>query len=499
MKVALRYYPDDNVVTTLEQLEPGDRIFVDGEMLDFEIIDSIPVGHKVASAAIAANEYVVKFGQPIGKANRPIKKGQHVHTHNVADLITNWREHHKQAYEAAVVAELPEIYKAAAAPKLRGYRRKSGKVGFRNHLLVLSAVVCANQVVQKIGEKYPEVIALTHGTGCVILDNETELNRITFLSMARNPNVGAVIFVGLGCEHTSVEWLAEQMEGEKPVTFVNIQDEGSSVNAVTRVSGMVEEMMAILKKEERTEVPVSELIVGTKCGGSDWTSSVVSNPTIGFASDMVVKAGGTSLLGETQGWFGAESVLIKRTRKKATADKIMSLLNAIYDKAIGSGRRIEEGNPSPGNKKGGITTLNEKALGNVKKGGTAPVEGALNFGEKPAGKGLYVLDNPSLDPISVLGLTCSDAQIVCFSTGRGTPTGTPLAPVIKVSASPHTCATFSAHLDIDLSGVITGKLSIEEAGRLLFDEIVAVANGKLTKSEQMGHREFTMPLLMGTM
>jgi len=467
--------------------------------LDFEIQGSIPVGHKIATKAVAANDYIVKFGQPIGKASSAIKEGQHVHTHNVADLITNWREHHKHEYESKAVAELPDLYRCDAMPKLWGYRRKSGKVGFRNHLLVLSAVICANQVVQKIGEKYPEVIALTHGTGCVILDNETELNRITFLSMARNPNVGAVIFVGLGCEHTSTEWLAEQMAGEKPVTFVNIQDEGSSADAVNRVSGIIEEMMPNLKKEERTEVSAGDLILGTKCGGSDWTSSVVSNPAIGFASDMVVKAGGTSLLGETQGWFGAESVLIRRARKKATADKILQLLNNIYDKAIASGRRIEEGNPSPGNKKGGITTLNEKALGNVKKGGTAPVEGALNFGEKPEGKGLYVLDNPSLDPISVLGLTCSDAQVVCFSTGRGTPTGTPLAPVIKISASPNTCRTFSAHLDIDLSGVITGQLSIEEAGRLVFREIIEVANGKLTKSEQFGHREFTMPLLMGTM
>jgi len=317
--------------------------------------------------------------------------------------------------------------------------------------------------------------------------------------MARNPNVGAVIFVGLGCEHTSTEWLAGQMAGEKPVAFVNIQNEGSSLNAVKRISEIIEEMTAELQKEERTEVSAADLILGSKCGGSDWTSSVVSNPAIGFASDMVVKAGGTSLLGETQGWFGAESVLIRRARNQATADKVLSLLNGIYDKAIASGRRIEEGNPSPGNKAGGITTLNEKALGNVKKGGTAPVEGALDFGEKPSGKGLYVLDNPSLDPISVLGLTCSDAQVVCFSTGRGTPTGTPLAPVIKISASPHTCRTFSAHLDIDLSGVITGDLSIEAAGRMIFREIIEVANGKLTKSEQFGHREFTMPLLMGTM
>ena len=499
MKVALRYHPDDNVVTTLEPLEPGDRICVNGEMLDFEIKDSTPVGHKIACRAIAADEYIVKFGQPIGKAKTSIEEGQHTHIHNVEDLITNWREHHKHEYATAVAAELPDTYKSDVLPRLCGYRRKSGKVGFRNHLLVLSAVVCANQVVQKIGEKYPEVIALTHGTGCVILDNETELNRITFLSMARNPNVGAVIFVGLGCEHTSTEWLAEQMVGEKPVAFVNIQNEGSSVNAANRVSEIIEEMMIPLKKEERTEVSIGDLILGTKCGGSDWTSSVVSNPAIGFASDMVVKAGGTSLLGETQGWLGAESVLIKRARSQATADKILSLLNTIYDKAIATGRRIEEGNPSPGNKKGGITTLNEKALGNVKKGGTAPVEGALNFGEKPAGKGLYVLDNPSLDPISVLGLTCSDAQVVCFSTGRGTPTGTPLAPVIKISASPHTCRTFSAHLDIDLSGVITGELSIEKAGRMIFQEIIDVANGKLTKSEQFGHREFTMPLLMGTM
>jgi altronate dehydratase large subunit len=498
MKVALKYHPDDNVVTTLEQLQPGDKIVVEGKTLDFEIIDSVPVGHKVACEAIAQGNYVVKFGHHIGKAKVDIKKGDHVHTHNVDDLVSNWREEYKLEYKP-VIPELPDTYQLDTVPKLYGYRRKNGKVGFRNHLLVLSAVICANQVVQKIAEKYPDVIALTHGTGCVILDNETEMNRITFLSMARNPNVGAVIFVGLGCEHTSVEWLAEQMAGEKPVTFVNIQDEGSSPNAVKKVSQLIEEMTAELKKEERTEVSLSDLIIGTKCGGSDWTSSCVSNPVIGYASDVVVKAGGTSLLGETQGWFGGQDVLIQRARTKETAEKIMSLLNTIYDKALASGKPIESGNPSPGNKKGGITTLNEKALGNIKKGGTAPVDGALNFGEKPQSKGLYVLSNPSLDPISVLGLTCSDAQVALFSTGRGTPTGTPLAPVIKVSGSPNTCKTFSAHLDLDLSGILTGELSIEQAGKLLFKEIIEVANGKLTKSEQFGHREWTMPLLMGTL
>lgn len=499
VKNVLWYHPDDNVVTTLEQLEPGDSIMADNTTFGFKVLNDMPVGHKVACTDIAEGQFVVKYGQPIAIATSFIPRGSYVHVHNVRDLVSEWHTFRKITYDPDKVEEISDYYTLQNPPFLYGYRRKDGQVGFRNHLLVLSTVVCANQVVAEIGEKYHDVIALTQGSGCVILPNETERIKTVLLTMAKNPNVGAVIFVGLGCESVEAQWLSDQIKGLKPSAFVRIQDEGSTMKAFETASRLIKEMIVRLGKEKRTKVELSDIVLGTKCGGSDWTSAVVSNPSIGYVSDIVVKGGGISMIGETCGWFGGENVLVKRARNQLVADQIIELLDETYNKSLAVGRRIDEGNPTPGNKAGGITTLVEKALGNVKKGGTAPVEGVLRFGERPGGKGFYVCENAGLDPVSLLGLTCASANIILFSTGRGTPTGTPLAPSIKLSASPHTCATFSAHLDVDLSGVIRGEMSIEMAGRQLLNELVAVANGKQTKSEIYRNREFTMPLLMGPM
>lgn len=499
MKKTLKYHHDDNVVVALENLVVNDHITVNGQTVDYIVLDELPMGHKVANTDIAEGELIIKYGSPIGIATCNIKQGKYVHIHNVKDLISDWRGYHKHIYDSKGVTEISEDFKLSDPPKLFGYRRKNGQVGFRNHILVLSTVVCANQIVQDIGAKYREVIVVPNPSGCVILKNEVERIKAILVSMARNPNVGAVIFVGLGCESIEAEWFYNQVKDEKKATYVRIQNEGSTPKAFEKLDGLVQSMMAELEEEKRTEVLLSDIRLGTKCGGSDWTTAVVSNPAIGYASDLVVKNGGISLLGETCGWFGGESMLVKQARTKEVADQIIVLLGDIYDRALAVGRRIEEGNPAPGNIEGGITTLNEKALGNVKKGGSAPVEGVLKFGEQPSGKGLYVTDNPGLDPVSLLGLTCASANIILFSTGRGTPTGTPLAPAIKLSGSPNTCVCFGKHLDADLSGVVTGEMSIEEAGKLLFDELIAVANGKETIAERLGHREFAFPMLMGPM
>jgi altronate dehydratase large subunit len=498
LKYALQYDSSDNVITLLSKTEAGEQVEVPGKLAAFALTETVPIGHKVASEDIEEGSYIVKMGQPVALASKKIPKGGHVHTHNVTDLINNWRQHHQQEYKVTGVTELPESYRLDPPPKLYGYKRTNG-VGFRNHLAVFSTVICANQPVEKIGKMYDDVIAMPNNTGCVILTHESEQVRNILLSLAMNTNVGACIFVGLGCEDHEAQRMSEQLKGVKPVAFVRIQDEGGTTGAFEKLKALVETMRADLQKQEREEVPLSSLSIGTKCGGSDWTSSCVSNPTVGYASDLLVKAGGTSFLGETQGWLGGQGMLLKRARTQEVADKIMALLNRVYDKALSVGKRIEDGNPSVGNKAGGITTLNEKALGNVKKSGTAPIDGALDMAERPAKKGLYVLDNPSLDPISLLGLAAAGANVLLFTTGRGTPVGNPLAPVIKISGSPETCRTFSDHIDMDLSSVVDGKMDIPEAGKLLFDELIAVANGKESRAEVYGHREFSMPLIMGTL
>lgn len=499
MKKTFQYHSSDNVVIALEKIESGDTLRINGEPAAYTAKDALPMGHKIANCDIAEGAAIIKFGHAIGTASRDIPRGGYVHTHNVKDLIANWTEVPEAVYDANAITEIEDCFLLNEKPQLTGYRRKNGMAGFRNHLLVVSTTVCANQIVQDIGYLHRDVIAITNPSGCVILPNEVERIRSILLSMARNPNVGAVVFVGLGCESVDAEWFCHQVKDEKPAAFVREQTEGSSPAAYEKLKAIVADMKNILSKQQRESVSFADIRLGSKCGGSDWTTAVVSNPAIGYVSDMVVKNGGISMIGETCGWFGGESILVKQARTSETAEKIRALLADIDRRAKAMGYCIEEGNPTPGNMAGGITTLCEKALGNVKKGGTAPVEGVLAFGESPQSKGFYVLDNPGLDPVSLLGLTCSSANIILFSTGRGTPTGTPLAPAIKLTGSPDAVAVFSAHMDADISPMVSGEMSLDEAGRLLFGELIAVANGKLTISEQFGHREYAFPLLMGAL
>ena len=496
-KKALKFNDGDNVVVALEAMEPGDGLAVNGASSGVVIRTALPQGHKIAERDIAKGETIFKYGHPIGTAAVDILAGDYVHVHNVLDPVSSWKENYLYEFDPSALTEIADSFKLDDPPKLFGYRRKDGRVGFRNHLVVLSTAVCANKIVSDIEYKFRDVVAITNPSGCVILPNEVERIKAILLGIARNPNVGAVIFSGLGCESVEAQWFYEQIKGEKPCAYVRSMDEGSTEKAYAKLEKLVTDMREELKKERRVPVSVSDICLGVKCGASDWTTAIASNPAIGFASDIVVKNGGTTLLGETVGWYGGEGVLTKQSRNKETADKIIDMLTVMYDRAVSMGRRIEESNPAPGNIAGGITTLKEKALGNVKKGGTAPVEGALDFGQYPEGKGLFVLDNAGLDPVSLFGMTCSGANVLLYSTGRGTPVGNPIAPAVKLTGSPDAMKLMGVNMDADLTGVALGTMSIEEAGRILFDKVVAACNGEPTIAERLGHREYAFPLLMG--
>lgn len=499
MKKALKFDERDNVVIALEATIQGDEISVNGASSGVTAADSVPQGHKIALRNIAKGETIYKYGHPIGLAAEDISAGSYVHVHNVLDPVSNWKENYLYQYDPNSLTEIDDSLRLAEPPKIYGYRRRDGRVGFRNHLVVLSTAVCANKIVSDIEYKFRDVVAITNPSGCVILPNEVERIKAILIGIARNPNVGAVIFAGLGCESVEAEWFYDQVKDEKPCAFVRSQNYGSTEAAYEELEKLVISMKAELDKQQREEVSVSDICLGVKCGASDWTTAVASNPAIGYASDIIVKNGGTSLLGETVGWYGGEGVLTKQSRTKETADKIIDMLTVMYDRAKSMGRSIEESNPAPGNIAGGITTLKEKALGNVKKGGTAPVEGALDFGEHPTGKGLYVVDNPGLDPLSLLGLTCSGATVLLYSTGRGTPVGNPIAPAIKLTGSPDAMKLMGANMDADLTGISLGDMSIAEGGCLLFDKIVAACNGEPSIAEKLGHREYAFPLLMGAL
>jgi len=378
-------------------------------------------------------------------------------------------------------------------PGLEGYRRADGRIGVRNHLLFLSTVVCANAVVQRIAAEYPGAVGLDHAAGCIALDDDRDLVRAVLLGLARNPNVGAVVFVGLGCEQTPARFLHEQLEGEKPVEHVSIQDEGGTDGALVKCRALAQRLLAQIAAARREPFGVDELVVATKCGGSDWTSAIASNPAVGIVSDRIVAAGGTSLMGEAAGWFGAEPVLLGRAKTDKTKEDILNVLRRIYETAERRGTRIDHANPAPGNIAGGITTLTEKALGAVRKAGDSAIEGLLAVGEYPARRGLWLMDNPSLDPASLAGMAGAGAQIVLFTTGRGTPTGSPLCPVIKICASHAGVQRMRGNIDVDISDVVTQGAPLAEAADRIESLLYAVANGTATRSEALGHREFVMP------
>ena len=432
MKKAIRFTPEDTVAVALEGLFPGASLEIGGEKRPYTVKEAIPEGHKVADRNILKGEPVIKYGHVIGTAVCDIPEGSYVHIHNVRDSVADWSGKLTD-YNPATVTEISEDLRLSELPKLTGYRRKNGMVGFRNHLLVLSTTVCANQPVEMLGAKYPEIVCVTNPSGCVILPNEVERLKAILLGLSRNPNVGAVVFVGLGCESVESQWFYEEMKEEKPAAYIRCQSEGSTAAAYEELERIALNMLENLRKEKRQEASVADIRLGSKCGASDWTTAAASNPAIGYCSDLVVKNGGISIIGETTGWFGGEEILVHQARSRKIAEDILELMQDIYQRALAVGRRIEEGNPTPGNHSGGITTLTEKALGNVKKGGTAPIEGVLRVGEAPGTPGFYVSDNPGLDPISLLTLTCSSANVLLYSTGRGTPVGTPVAPAIKLT------------------------------------------------------------------
>lgn len=498
-KKALQFDACDNVAVALEAMNAGDSVIINGEGPEVKIVQSLPQGHKFAVRPIKCGETVVKYGHSIGTAVCDIEAGNYVHTHNLSDPISNWKKNYLYEFDPEHLVELDDSLKLSNTPKLYGYRRKNGLVGFRNYVAVLSTAVCANKIVSDIECKFRDVVAITNPSGCVILPNEVERIKAILLGIARNPNVGAVIFVGLGCESIDAEQLFKLVEDEKPSAFVRSQDYGSTEKAYNELEKLVLSMRELLKSQERVEAGVSDICLGVKCGASDWTTAAASNPAIGYASDIIVKNGGTSLLGETVGWYGGEGVLTRMSRDKKTADKIISMMMSMYDRAKIMGRSIEESNPAPGNIAGGISTLKEKALGNVKKGGNAPIEGALDFGEYPTGKGLYVVDNPGLDPLSLMGLVCSGANVLLYSTGRGTPVGNPIAPAVKLTGSPDAMKLLGANIDADLTDIVRGYMSIEEAGQLLFEKVVSACNGEPTIAERLGHREYAFPLLMGAL
>lgn len=375
-----------------------------------------------------------------------------------------------------------------------GYRRPDGRVGVRNKVLILPASVCASDTTRIISQQVVGSVTFNNQLGCSQVASDQQLTMDVMAGYAANPNVYGTVVVSLGCENCQMDLVVEaiRVRTNKTIRQVIIQEAGGTLKAVDIAVRYAKEMVAEASRLQKQEFPLSELIVGTECGGSDPTSGLAANVLIGELSDRIVAEGGTSILSETTEFIGAEHILARRAATPAVHDRIFEIVDR-YEKALRLvGEEVREGNPAPGNKAGGITTLEEKSLGCIHKGGHTPINEVYDYAKQITSKsGLVIMDTPGNDPSSVAGMVAGGAQVIVFSTGRGTPTGNPIAPVIKITGNRITFAKMEDNIDVDASPLIYGG-NLQEMGDDLLKLVSEVASGRQTKAESLGYTEMSI-------
>jgi altronate dehydratase large subunit len=380
-------------------------------------------------------------------------------------------------------------------PGFYGYRRSDGRIGTRNHVLVVPTVICSSLVAERVAAAAaPLAVALPHLAGCGQLGPDMAVTHETLAAYCGHPNVGAVVVIALGCEQVVAQSLADSARHHgKPADIVAIQSAGGTIRATEQATAIARAFAGTLAAESREWCDISELILSLKCGGSDYTSGLASNPTLGRVTDRLVDLGGSAVLGEIAEIMGAEHLLAARASRPDTATRLIQIITRVEAEARALGLDIRGTQPSPGNIRGGLTTIEEKSLGATHKGGErAHLEDVVGYAAPIRRKGLTVMDTPGLDVESVTGMVGGGAQVVVFTTGLGTPTGNPIAPVIKITGNARTARQMADNLDLEVSGIMSDTETLDAAAERLFDEVLAVASGKETAAERLGHREFAI-------
>ena len=486
MTKLIRITERDNVAVALHAAAKGETLKAGDAVVTAR--EDIPQGHKIALVPIAAGEAVVKYGFPIGHATEPVEAGSWVHTHN---MRTNLSGEEEYAYEPSV----PEI-EAAEAETFQGYRREDGRAAVRNEIWIIPTVGCVNDVAKKLVSDNQDLVSgsidglytFPHPYGCSQTGDDHAQMRKLLAALARHPNAGAVLVLSLGCENLQHDQFVEELgeydaERVKFLTCQDVEDEFAAGRT------LLEQCASYAGRYRREAVPVSELVIGLKCGGSDGLSGVTANPTVGAFSDMVIARGGSTVLTEVPEMFGAEGMLLSRCVNEQVFGKAAAMLNSFKDYFISHNETVYE-NPSPGNKKGGITTLEDKSCGCVQKGGTAPVADVIGYGEQVTAHGLSLLYGPGNDLVSATALTAAGAHIVLFTTGRGTPFGAP-APTVKIASNSGLAARKPGWIDFDAGPVADGE-PIAEAAKRLYALVLDIAGGRPSKTELLGYREIAI-------
>ena len=375
-----------------------------------------------------------------------------------------------------------------------GYQREDRTVGIRNKIAILPSVVCSAVVAKKVAEKVENSVALTHSFGCGHFGVDFEYTARTLAGLAINPNIFGALVIGLGCENIDSKILSRRIKkSKKPVEFFDIQDvQGGTIASIEKGIKIGKKFAAEAKEIKKEAFDFSHLILGLECGGSDSISGITANPAVGIISDKIVELGGTSILPEFTEWIGTEHLLMKRAVNEEVAQQIKKPLNMFLNRIKKMGVDFRGTQPTPGNIKGGLTTIEEKSLGTIAKAGKAPIQGVVQYSEKPPGKGLWLMIEPGLDVESMTGLAAAGSQLIVMTTGQGSPTGNPVTPVIKICGNPKTCDWMKCNIDVDASQIITEGKKVEDIADILWKKLKSTLNGEQTASEILGHDELAI-------
>lgn len=374
---------------------------------------------------------------------------------------------------------------------IEAYPRPDGTFGIRNKILVLSTCGCANETAARIAARAEGAVCIQNPKGCGQIGLGREIAKRCLTGFALNPNVYGTILVGLGCETLPPAPLYDHIAAltKKPLEMITIQEEGGTLRAIEKGVRLAQTMSLDMSRQSREKTDISHLLFATNCGGSDATSGIAANPALGACSDLLVAAGGVVMIGETTELIGAEHLLARRAKTPEVAKRVLLIVQTLERRLAELGIDIRGVNPSPGNIKGGLSTLEEKSVGGITKGGTTPITEVTPYGVRPVQKGLIIMDTPGYDIESVTGMVAGGAQLCAFTTGRGTPTGNPLVPVLKITGNAETWHCMEDDTDIDVSAIVRGEMSIAQGGKLIFDQVIAVCNGQYTKAELHGYTE----------
>ncbi len=485
----IRLHPNDNVVVALCDLTAGHAL----QGANVCLQQAVARGHKVAVCPIKAGQDLIRYGQIIGQATADIAAGAHVHTHNLG------MGEHLQDY--AFASQSVALPVASDERTFMGYARADGKTGTRNYIGILTSVNCAGSVARFIAEaaeksglldEFPNIdgiVPIVHSSGCGMSGKDEGYDTLfrTLSGYARHPNFGGILLVGLGCEVMQVDALVggRSIRADGALHYMTIQAEGGTRKTIEKGLEELRAIAAIANSAERSPAPVSAITVGMQCGGSDGYSGITANPALGYASDLLVRHGGTTILSETSEIYGAEHLLTRRAVSQEVAEKLIARVRWWENYCARNGGEMDN-NPSPGNKRGGLTTILEKSLGAVAKSGTAPLSDVYLFAEPIDTKGFVFMDSPGYDPCSVTGQVASGANLIVFTTGRGSVSGYKPTPCIKLATNTEMYTRMSDDMDLNCGDIVSSGVSIKDKGHELFELIIRVASGEQTKSEELG-------------